>query len=82
MSRAQRPALVHGSARDSREARMHECDRCPAYAVVTWWHPIDKRELSCCQHHSNEWAPLLLEQGWLIRARPALPALSSDPSTH
>ena len=59
------------------------CDRCCAPATYSWWHAESKAELGACGHHSKEWAPTLLEHGWLcVTPRIDLGPVTADPATH
>lgn len=59
-----------------------DCDRCPAHAVVVYRRP-DHADIPACQHHSNEWYPILTEQGWTMGfPKTVLGPLTIDPSTH
>ena len=42
------------------------CDRCGTRAYVWLWRPRDKSEWQWCAHHAREYAPILLDGGWVI----------------
>ena len=44
------------------EVTMRSCDRCCAESKVEW--AKGHARLDLCQHHSNEYGPLLIAEGW------------------
>ena len=64
-----RAELAGAFARPGVDA-MGTCDaKCPAHAQVAWWRAEGRRELTLCQHHSDQHGPALIAAGYTATRR-------------